>query len=195
MGHRTFPITLRRTFGAPPEIYQVTWDDPGDLSVVQLYEAHLGLTLKSTTRPDEKPADLPLVAFGAFAQGYRESNLSPEGLHCIALDYDDLLPSDATHVIALAKAFSPKGLAHTTWNHGISGGGSVVRMRVVMPLSGPIGPYEWQDVWHAVNGALGNLADRACKNVGRFYYLPAVNLDAPTWARDGGRVWFESWGT
>lgn len=197
---RVFPITIRRTFGALPEIHHVTWE--GEFSVLSLFEAHRGLQLRSPTRPDEKPADLPLVAFGAFDQhdrkgvGCRETNLNPEGLHCIALDYDDLLPSDAQAVIQRAKQLNPQGLAHTTWNHGLSGGGAAVRMRVVMPLSGPVGEYAWPTVWAAVNESLGGLADTQCKNIGRFYFLPCVNLDAPKWVlgTDGG-CWFESWGT
>jgi hypothetical protein len=195
---RTFPITLRRTFSAGPEIQHVTWDGP-DLTVVSLYETYRHLRLKSPTRPDEKPSDLCLVAFGAFDQpdrqgsGCREKNLNPEGIHVLALDYDDVTPDQAINVLTRAKTFSPEGLAHTTWQHGLSGG--LVRMRVVMPLSAPVDRVAWPEFWQYANDALGGLADTQCKNIGRFYYLPCVNLDAPAWvlAKDGG-CWFESWG-
>lgn len=206
--NRTFPITLRRTFGALPEIFHVTWLDPGDtceLTVVQLYTTHLGLQIKSPTKPTEKPADLPLVAFGAFDQidrkgpGCRGSNLNPEGVHCIALDYDDLTAPEAAAVLVRARAFSPEGLAHTTWSHGLTKAKRDpeqvgVRMRVVMPLPAPFTKGEWEQVWTNADWALGGLADAQTKNIDRFWYLPAVNLDAPAWVLDRGGCWLDVWG-
>lgn len=196
---RVFPITIRRTFGAMPEIHRVTWAPGPELSVVDLYETHRSLPLKSSTRPDEKPADLPLVSFGAYDQadrkgpGCRESNLNPEGVHVLALDYDDLTPQDMLRVLSAAKSFSPEGLAHTTWNHGLKG--DKVRARVVMPLDGPVPACAWGTFWQYANDALCGLADPQCKNIGRFWYLPCVNLDAPAWVlgTDGG-CWLDVWG-
>lgn len=196
---RVFPITIRRTFGSLPEIHRVTWAPSDELSVVDLYRTHKHMALKSPTRPDEKPADLPLVSFGAYdvqdrkGPGCRESNLNPEGIHALALDYDDLEPGNMLRVLEAAKRFSPEGLAHTTWNHGLKGG--KVRARVVMPLSEPIAAYAWGSFWSYANERLGGLADPQCKNIGRFWYLPCVNLDAPAWvhAQDGG-CWLDVWG-
>lgn len=197
---RVFPITLRRTFGALPEVHRVTWAPGPELSVLDLYTTHRGLRLKSPTRPDEKPPDLPLVSFGAYDQhdrkgpGCRGTNLNPEGIHALAFDYDDVTPPQALDVLTRAKRFSAEGLAHTTWNHGIKG--AAVRMRVVMPLPQPVARHAWGAFWDHANNALGGLADQQCKNIDRWYYLPCVNLDAPGWvlAQDGG-CWFESWGT
>ncbi len=197
---RVFPITLRRTFGALPEVYQVTWAPSGnEPSILNLYQTHRGLRLKSPTRPDEKPPDLPLIAFGAFDQidrkgpGCRGSNLNLEGIHALAFDFDDVTPAQAIEALQRAKKFSNEGLAHTTWQHGLSG---LVRMRVVMPLPAPVARNAWGAFWDHANNALGGLADQQCRNIDRFYYLPCVNLDAPGWvlAQDGG-CWFESWGT
>ncbi len=196
---RVFPITLRRTFGALPEIHLVTWSTGPELTVLNLYETHRGLRLKSPTRPDEKPPDLPLVSFGAYDQidrkgpGCRGSNLNPEGIHALALDYDDVSPGDAQIVIARAKAFSAEGLAHTTWQHGLRG--TLIRMRVVLPLPQPVPRHAWLQFWDHADRALGSLSDQQCKNVDRFYYLPCVNLDAPDWVLgiDGG-CWLETWG-
>lgn len=197
---RVFPITIRRTFSAGPEIHQVTWSPDGEnLSVIDLYETHRHLPLKSSTRPDEKPSDLPLVSFGAYDQhdrkgpGCRETNLNPEGVHCLALDYDDVSPQAMLDVLTRAKAFSPEGLAHTTWKHGLTG--AAVRARVVLPLTEPVPARSWGDFWQYANDALGGTADSQCKNIGRFWYLPCVNLDAPAWVlgTDGG-CWLETWG-
>lgn len=203
MNERVFPITIRRTFGSDPEIHRVVWGPRpgpnGEATVLQLYQAHRHLALKSPTRPDEKPLDLPLIGFGAFDQrdrkglGCREHNLNPEGMHAIGLDYDDVTREVASAVLRLAKVFSPEGLAHSTWQHGLGAG---VRMRVVLPLPEPIDQTRWTEFWHYTNRALGEHADQQCKNIGRLYYLPCVNLDAPAWARDSqdGGCWFESWG-
>lgn len=206
--NRTFPITLRRTFGAMPEIFRVTWRDPGpdgDLTVVQLYEAHLGLQLKSHTKPTEKPADLPLIAFGAYDQvdrkgpGCRGSNLNPEGVHCIALDYDDLTVQESIAVLQRAKAFSPEGLAHTTWSHGLTKakrdpGNVGVRMRVVMPLDHAVSKDAWGFFYANASNALGGLEDTQCHNIDRFWFLPAVNVDAPAWVLNEGGCWLDVWG-
>lgn len=201
---RVFPITLRRTFGALPEVIRCTWGPASDgthPTIVQLYETYLGLPLKSPTRPDEKPPELPLIAFGAFDQldrkgaGCRGSNLNPEGVHALALDYDSIETGQAQDVLRRAKVFSDTGLAHSTWNHGIKPG---VRMRVVLLLPSPVSAHSWEVFWSAANQALGNLADTQCKNIDRFWYLPAINVQAPAWACDmktgSPRVWFESWG-
>ncbi len=185
-------ITIRRGFGAPPEVHDLPWNGPG--SVTELMTVHAGARFKSQTRPDEKPPDLPLIGFGAFDQidrsgpGCRESNLHPEGLWALSYDFDDIPPDMAQSVLGVARSFSPEGFAHTTWQHGLKQ--SVVRMRVIMPLPRPVGSAGWPALWEGGYRELLSCADTQCKNIGRLYYLPAINLNAPAWAQ---QVWIDHW--
>lgn len=202
--------TIRRGLMADPEILDLTW-----FELVALYKAWAAVPMRGP-RPSEKPADLPLIAFGAFDQldhkgrGCREGNLNPEGLWCVAYDFDDADPNVFARILAEAKRITSHGLVHTTWKHGLT---ADARARIVMPCVEPghgerdlhVPPMQWENVWwacaHAIGAATsqqpipsgceavpGSGLDTACRNANRLYYLPARNADAPF------DCWIESWG-
>jgi len=164
--------------------------------------------MRSTTRPTEKPSDLPLFALGAFDVpslnpktgvidlSYRATNLSPEGMWGIALDYDDVPNETLVGILNRAREFSPRGVAYSTWSQGL-GPADTGRVRIVMPFGdserGSVVPASaWPVVWALIEQDIGGHADAQCKDVNRTYYLPVTNEQAPEWAQP---CWFESWGS
>lgn len=182
--------TVRRSFAAIPEVFDGSWGE-----LVSLFDACRGLVLKSPTKPTEKPSDLPLWFPWAATEidhqgpGCRTGNMHPEGLWALSYDFDDVTPEQAKIALEKARAFSPDGYAHTTWKHGFTSG---VRMRIIMPLPRPVPVSRWQEIWSYGFDAIGGAADPTCNNPGRGYFVPAVNADAPEWART---VWVDHWGS
>ncbi len=166
--------------------------------------------------PTTKPADLPLIAFGHFDrldardQQFGRGSLNPEGLWCIALDFDDAHPDVFARILDEARHISRVGLVHTTWKHGLThprstlalgarwsetGDVMPVRARIIMPCVDPEwrtgSPYvpvsAWDAFWSQVVHALGadrpgSGLDTQCRNPERCWYLPCRNVDAPEWA-------------
>lgn len=187
-------ISLRQGFGAAPQVLEQSWAD-----VLGLYGA--AVQAHGTWASKEQ---VPLLAFGAYeiddgardlktgalkGIGFREACLSPEGLWCIGLDYDDTPWEEGLRVIALAKELSPDGgLWHTTWQHGLTGN-EVVRMRIVLPLGRggvacAVPAEDWPTTWQVIANALAAPGlDQACKNVGRCWYLPSSGIpnQPPLW--------------
>ncbi len=217
-------VTIRETFGARPQLLDLPWSAPlavgapavapgvsgaplNTASVVSLYEGWSGVPMKGPT-PKEKPADLPLIAFGHFdrldarGQQFGRVSLNPEGLWCIALDFDDAHPDVVAGILHNAKEISRVGLVHTTWKHGLTVGptgtgtdGRSVRARIVMPCVDPdwrsgspyVGLEAWDALWSQVVHVLGadrpgSGLDMQCRNPERCWYLPCKNVDAPEWA-------------
>ncbi len=204
-------VSIRRSFGESPTVHDLPWShpSPNEDSVVVLYREWLRHPMKGPT-PTEKPSDLWLISFCAFDQndskgppGCRRGNMNPEGLHAIALDFDDADPGVFARVLGKAKEMSPQGLVHTTWKHGLAPANRVhtqdvtrVRARIVMPIIANNGTRNipvsipadhWRPYWDAVCKAVGanepgSGLDTQCHNPERLWYLPCTNLDAPAWA-------------
>ncbi len=227
-------VTIRETFGARPHLLDLPWSAPQDTpqsanvpdmpfsafarrSVVDLYTGWADVPMRGHT-PKEKPVDLPLIAFGHFdrldqrGQQFGRGSLNPEGLWCIALDFDDAHPDVFARILHEAKGMSRVGLVHTTWKHGLTrglpasaaserahdpwvAGVTPVRARIIMPCVDPDwrsgNPYvavsAWDTLWTQVVRALGadrpgSGLDTQCRNPERCWYLPCRNVDAPEWA-------------
>lgn len=186
-------ITLRRGFAAAPEVYEQTWPE-----VVSLYRACAGRILAPDAyRPNDKPQDLPLVAFTAFdvpdheGLGCRATNQSPEGLWSITFDFDDSPPERIGAIAGKAREFSPKGLIHTTWKHGYGPPGTA-RARLVIPSPTPIPAAQYQRVWDLTAGQIGAVdcpgLDLQTQNPNRLWYLPVTRQGAPM------PCWLDAWG-
>lgn len=55
---------------------------------------------------------------------------------------------------------------HSSWRQAID----PYRFRVVLPLSRPVTPEEWPELWEALNDALGGYADPHCKDPSHLYF-------------------------
>ena len=195
-------VSIRENFSSPPSVYDWNWGQ-----ICDYYKGWSGVTLQSAT-PAEKPQDLPLICFGAFDRtddkgvGCRRGNLNPEGLYCIALDFDDATPEVFTSILEQAKRMSERGLVHTTWKHGLDRVANpnimgTIRARIVLPCDHsdrPVPVAGWERFWWMVTKAIGaslgtsdtvavgSGLDTQCRNPERLYYLPCRNPAAPSWA-------------
>lgn len=186
-------ITLRRGFAAAPEVYEQTWPE-----AFSLYKACAARILApDALRPNDKPADLPLVAWTAFdvpdAQGLgcRETNQSPEGLWAVSYDFDDTPANVVGDICGRARELSPQGLVHTTWKHGYGPPGTA-RARLVLPFERPIPIPAFDRVWETVAQRIGALMaeglDVQTRNPNRLWFLPATRQGAPL------PCWLDAWG-
>lgn len=189
-------VSIRTSFNVAPEVATMSWADLCDL-----YRGWSGIPMKGTT-PTEKPHDLPLIGFCAFDQadlkgppGCRRGNMNPEGLYCIAYDFDDADPQVFARILEGSKRVSDRGMVHTTWKHGLTVDGTV-RARIVLPCDRddrPVPTANWEPLWWSVAQVIGAALpletimpgsglDTHTSNPERLWYVPCRNLDAPEWA-------------
>ena len=136
-----------------------------------------------------------MIAFGAFAGTIANGTIDPEGAWAIGLDLDDVPDASFRNAVELAQTLSDAGLAHTTWQHGTTVEGTT-RGRIVIPFDTPVPAEHWETTWerfaHVFATQAGVTIDPACKNIGRRFWLPSVNVHAPPPFNE--EVWLVTWG-
>jgi hypothetical protein len=135
----------------------------------------------SPTRPPKRckrtSVTSPVFSPASIKPGGRRINKDVEAIHAAVFDLDDI-PEDDLNV--LLDDLADRGLAFvfsTTWSHGSKTKPGEVRGRLALPLAEPIPAGEWGKAWGAIRRTVfkyGNgYVDSACKNAGRFYFVPA----------------------
>ncbi len=109
----------------------------------------------------------------------------------IALDFDHLTTATAEDVARRLARGAWAHVAYSSWSHQADGADDCC-FRVVMPVSRPVAPDEYEAVWVAVNAALGRVADANARDLARLWYVaccPPERGDA-AWIRtaDGRAV-------
>jgi hypothetical protein len=131
--------------------------------------------------------------------GFMPADLDPErvyraaesvrALTLVVLDIDDETP-----LVRLQSRVGPyEYTAYTTHSHTKE----APKYRLVFPLARPVPPGEWRTVWAGAAALLApGHVDPACKNVGRFYYLPACPpaARADRWSVRNPGTWLEPGG-
>lgn len=84
----------------------------------------------------------------------------------LVLDFDHLTTDQAELVLRKLRAGGWAHLACTTYSHQ-AGGEDDHCLRVLVAVSRPILPKEYEAVWVAANGALGRLADANARDISR----------------------------
>ncbi|WP_168792303.1 DUF5906 domain-containing protein [Paraburkholderia aromaticivorans] len=133
----------------------------GDLrwpKVRRMFEAHL-----ANPHKDRVPGFSPV----RFKPGTTRADINVVAISCLVLDLDDV-PLDA-----IRGAISQyEWVAYSTHSHTATQHCS----RVILPLMRDVFPAEWFRFWSAATRELtGGRADKACKDLSRFYYLPSVH--------------------
>lgn len=126
--------------------------------------------------PAERKTDLPAWSPADYPEGARRSSAAVLSLSCIVLDLDD----GARVEQARAAWEDWPHIVHTTWSHTPE----APRLRLVVPLEEPVARRDWSRVWHWAHARSGLVADPACKDPSRIYFVPAIRShDWPRWSR------------
>jgi hypothetical protein len=123
---------------------------------------------------DEEAAkkSIPLFSPCEFVPGApKKSWENAIALHFGVIDFDHL-DDDRSHRLAEVLAGeSCAWILYSTWSHSLNGEAAY---RLVVPLSRPILRGDWKErFWPRLVARFGNVADRACKDPNRGYFLPS----------------------
>jgi len=140
-------------------------------------------------RYDEKvreKKDIPCFFPGVFKKGEdkRRSGENVLAVYFGVLDFDAISLADISELMGLLEDLRLESLMYTTWSNrqSIEQKG-VYKLRLVVPFNRAVEPKEWDVVWASLYETFGQLsggsvADAACKNVGRIYYMPYLSYPA-----------------
>lgn len=119
----------------------------------------------------------PMFAPARF-HGLRAA-VNVQHLTMAVFDYDHVTDVQMGQAVVAALGFGWSVLTYTAWSHAPEN----VSMRLVAPLSRPALGSEWPSLWARLRTLLGGLADPACKNADRGYFLPATHVTRESYAQ------------
>ena len=90
--------------------------------------------------------------------------------NALVLDFDHLTTEQTALVGRKARAAGWAHLSCTSYSH-LAGGADDHCFRLVVLVSRPILPAEYESVWVATNGALGRLADANARDISRLWFV------------------------
>lgn len=173
-------VSIRDCFGAAPAVVECTWGQ----------FCHWMQAIPGSCERREK-TDVPSLVLGNTHGGFLEEQI--EALECVALDFDRVPMNAMGDFVRIAAGLGEHVLIHTTFNHAVDPGPDVGRFRVIAPLSEPVPHAYWTPVMaEAVAHFEGSAftPDSACFNFARCWFVPAVNSNAPDWARNPW-IWYK----
>lgn len=166
-------VATRGIYETRPECLDVSWPD--------------FCTWFASCAPLEmvRREDVPLWSPGGFSpEGVADVHAGERTMLC--LDYDGRAQEDFDRVRTLAAPFAR--LIHTSHSHGVKDG---YRFRLVIPFDRPVPIESWSHVWAAAVQFFHTQPDTKCRNISRWYFLPASNPQAaPCWIEsyDGAAI-------
>jgi hypothetical protein len=135
----------------------------------------------------EKKTDIQLllpVSFKSEATSRKKSEV--DEIFLATLDVDGASFEEAEALEEFLRENDYKAFIYTTWRNldsaqGLDKKGNEVppslRFRVLLPLSRPVKAHEWEYFWDAYNNHFHGLADAACKDPSRGYFVPALPVE------------------
>lgn len=130
----------------------------------------------STHRPFPPPRDkldCPALSPAEWPEGESRSKSTVRRIWFAVFDFDKIPQTDIDHVLDLAQGLAT--IFYTTWNHPkryrLNGSWS---FRLLVPFSRPVDPAEWPALWKRLHHRFACLADEACKDSSRIYFLPCA---------------------
>ncbi len=119
-------------------------------------------------RPDK--LGTPVFSAAIYGDGAKRGNRRAVEATLLVYDFDHLSAEELQKVNRLiqGRAF----LAYTSFSHQ-QGGPDDVCFRVLLPVTRPIQPAEYAQVWEGGYAALGRLADPKTRDIARIWYLPS----------------------
>lgn len=131
----------------------------------QLQAAQLEMERLKRGRRQAAKSRLPAWCPARFRAGGRRCKADVIDVSCLVLDYDDGPGMDP----ALAPWADVTVLVATSWSHTEAH----PKFRLILPLAEPVPADQWDRVWRWAHDRSGALADKACSDASRMYYLPA----------------------
>jgi hypothetical protein len=107
----------------------------------------------------------------------RKSKPCVEAVHFLALDFDDVTPDKTIEILKSLEPYA--AITYTTWKQPEATQKGVVRFRAMLPMSRSVSAADWPVVYAcAVRDFGASALDESCKDPNRFYFTPALPLDA-----------------
>jgi len=130
--------------------------------------AHELLGARHLPRAEKKGT--PTFSAVEYKDGAHRGKRGVRHATALVMDFDHLTGEQAELVQRKLRAGGWAHLLSTTYSH-LAGGEDDHCFRVLLPVSRPIQPAEYEPVWLAANGALGRLADAAARDISRIWYV------------------------
>lgn len=187
--------TLTNAFDAHPVNHALEWP--------QLLDALSAYVYRSVKE------DGPLVSPATFLPSaepckchgqpglVRKLKTCVEAVHFLALDFDDVPADKVTEILKRLEPY--QALTYTTWKQPEASAKGLMRFRAMLPMARSCSAAEWPIVYRcAVRDFGASALDESCKDPNRFYFTPALPLDAngnpctwaaQTWRSPGSAVW------
>jgi len=123
--------------------------------------------------PDaDSKMDLAAWSPTIYVKGGTRGSKNVSAVTCLVLDYDD-----GTTIEQARRAWAPWAHAiHTSWSHKPD----APRFRVVVSFADPVPAKDWPAVWAWAYRRAPTI-DKACKDAGRIYFLPARPSEDSPW--------------
>lgn len=118
-------------------------------------------------------------------KGHRKNENVLE-VYALAFDLDKtpdgnpLSQQDADAALSRLSELGLRYVVHTTHSHSPP---DRVALRVVVAISRPVAGHEWERFWLAAVQHIGIHVEPACRNLGRFWFLPSSKPGAEAWSR------------
>ena len=113
--------------------------------------------------------EVPLFSPAEWPPGAERLKKDVLRIHFGVLDFDKL-SLERFEELKLRGAF----YFYTTWSNAEAAKKNQWAARLVVPFSRPVSMLEWPKVWQKLNATFGSMADPACKDASRFYFLPSA---------------------
>lgn len=139
------------------------------------------LVRKLTTHDIRKSKSGPAFSPVQLHEGTTRANKNVEAVSAVVLDFDG-----GREINDVAARLDQRGIEHvlfTTHSHCADHH----KFRVIVPLSRPVTPEEWLNVWRGAVELIGGGVDEACSDASRLYYLPSCPPSRFDDARAGHR--------
>lgn len=147
------------------------------------WEAFVDALLPHEYRPPDGKLDCDAFSPACYPPGAKRGNAGVEALSLWVGDFDGVPEDVLDEVLEAVTRNGWAALVHTTWSNA----DKPVSARLVLPLSEPVPPEAWPDVWYVIDEALGGYSDPACKDPARLYFgafAPDTEADRAAAASD-----------
>ena len=131
-------------------------------------------------QPRARKQGMKTFSAAVYAEGAKRGNAGVEEITALVLDFDHLTSESAEGVYRATRPWAH--VAYTSFSHRL-GGDDDCCFRVVLFLTRPLKPAEFDAVWTFADAELGALADRDARDLARIWYLPSCPPERMALAR------------